>query len=327
MYLCTVTLRAPSFAPAETPTPHLLRQLTPHFARGVFAFCCSSAHFSFVAHTFCFHSHSHFISTHNKPRYCYCWSSTVSISSSRLASSRPARPPVFVSCPRIALTRAALHLNPDAPSYAAQQQQQLQHPNYAPQSQQPFPQQQQHHNFQHESQQSSNNNANFFQNAAENANFAVQSYSNHQQIGGFGGQPQLGFNNSDLFPSNPSFPFNSSSSGLLPGNGAGSSSGWTPHQQNAYGGVSDPQQMQMDQSGAFQGQQQQSAYQMGGDVFGGQGVSGVQPRNNAFLEQQQLNKNQSPVQAADETSRKGLRSDASKANNNVNNQSLEVSCR
>lgn len=138
-------------------------------------------------------------------------------------------------------------------------------------------------------------------------------------IGGYANQtPQ------NLFPD----PFNSnqflSNSSDATGNGPGGSS-WPAQQQqplaNAYG-VS--QQMQLDPCvDDFQQQQQLVAkyYEVGGsgDVFQGQGASGMQPRNNAFLEQQQLNKNQSPAQANDEMSRKGLRSDGNKINS-VNNQ-------
>lgn len=71
----------------------------------------------------------------------------------------------------------------------------------------------------------------------------------------------------------------------------------------------------------------QQQYPMGGS---GEMLSssGLQPRNNAFLEQQQQNKNQSPAQATDEASRRGLRSTADGqhqnsnqvAGNSVNNQ-------
>lgn len=158
---------------------------------------------------------------------------------------------------------------------------------------------------------------------------------------GMGGQQahQPGYANhpqQNLFPdpfNSNQFLSNSSSSGVLAdatGNGPGGSS-WPPQQQqqqpqqpltNAYGSMGDPQQMQIDLNASFQPQmQQQNPYQMGGsgDLYQGQGASGMQPRNNAFLEQQQLNKNQSPAQAADETSRKGLRSDVNKTNS-VNNQ-------
>lgn len=139
---------------------------------------------------------------------------------------------------------------------------------------------------------------------------------------------QQGYNQQQPFAD----PYNSNQFSLLPSNsgalaGAGTAAagnGNWPAQQQQLQQPQYDQQMPMDSNAAaFPNQQANAFNQMGGGGGGGemfgQGVSGTQPRNNAFLEQQQQNKNQSPAQAADETSRRGLRS-ADGQSNIVNNQ-------
>lgn len=125
--------------------------------------------------------------------------------------------------------------------------------------------------------------------------------------------------------------FNDPNQFLLPSNnnatatGNGASGSWPQNlQQDQYGlgaAVVDPLQMHVD-SNAFYSQPMVTgggfqAPPISGEMYG-QGASGMQPMNTAFLEQQQLNKNQSPAQAADETTRRGLRS-AEQGSNCVNN--------
>lgn len=117
------------------------------------------------------------------------------------------------------------------------------------------------------------------------------------------------------------------------GNGASGSWPQQQQQQDQYGlAAVDPLQMHVDSNPFYSQPNQQMAgggFQAptSGEMYG-QGASGMQPMNNAFLEQQQLNKNQSPAQAADETMRRGLRSaEGQQQGNYVNNPEVrEGSC-
>lgn len=158
----------------------------------------------------------------------------------------------------------------------------------------------------------------FQTNASQQAAFNYQTHN----------AAQLGYHPQQLQPHQPlsdqlihSNPFLSSVSAGPPPTGNGGAGLWQQpllEQQSSY---ADPMAMQqMDPSAVYQQSNHHQVGLGGGEMFG-QGVSGQQPRNNAFFEEQQQNKNQSPAQATDEASRRGLRSAAE--GNSVNNQGGE----
>lgn len=198
-----------------------------------------------------------------------------------------------------------------------------------------------HHNNQqpqYQTPQYNNSQPNLLNASQQGLNFNQPIYNNAS--GGFNSSQQQQHVSDPYNNHTENNAFNNPFLGAAGATGGGSGpSNWCQQQSASAAATIDPHHMQVDPNDAAPGgfyqthpqpmfnHNHQPPSQSLGSAVGAENQlhqgAGMQPRNNAFLEQQQQNKNQSPAQGADETQRRfALRSSGD--NSNVNNQGQQI---